>query len=72
MNDFDPPQEWTKAGDGTYVLDVEPKASKAVYLGTSIGGLKGWWFVDVWLGKIPLIKLTLALQVLTLAGVWFR
>lgn len=32
--------------------------------------LSGWYFADVFLGPIPLIKLVLVLLTLTLIGVW--
>lgn len=35
-------------------------------------GVRGWWYADVFLGWIPLIKLSLFLQALMLLGVWLR
>lgn len=31
-----------------------------------------WWYCDVWLGPLPLIKLVLGLQVAAVAGAWLR
>lgn len=31
-----------------------------------------WWYCDVWLGPLPLIKLVLALQVAAVVGAWWR